>query len=106
MNEASNFSSAEPVTLKPGTKIYRIIDDSANPAGGYWSEKLPGSRAEWRGDYAVKPEWNTNGKYVEYTVPDGPGTQRVARHDGGADLEGSAFHLPAAASRSACRATP
>jgi hypothetical protein len=38
-NEAPNFNSAEPVTLKPGTKIYRIIDDGANPAGGYWNRK-------------------------------------------------------------------
>jgi hypothetical protein len=71
-DEAKNFNSAEPVTLKPGTKVYRVIDDSSNPAGGYWTEKLPGSRAEWRSDLAVN-EWNTNGKYVEYTVPEGPG---------------------------------
>src|SRR6266850_2044416 len=71
--QAPNFNSAEPVTLKPGTKIYRVIDDSSNPAGGYWTEKLPGSRAEWRSDLAVSSEFNANGKYVEYTVPEGPG---------------------------------
>lgn len=91
---AANFTSAEPVTLKPGTKIYRIIDDEANPAGSYWSEKLPASRAEWRGDYAVKPGWNTNGKYVEYTVPDGPGLNVWRGATAAQDLEGSAFHLP------------
>jgi hypothetical protein len=91
---AANFNSVEPVTLKPGTKIYRIIDDSANPAGSYWSERLPASRAEWRGDYAVKPEWNTNGKYVEYTVPDGPGLNVWRGPTAAQDLTGSGFHLP------------
>jgi hypothetical protein len=34
-SEARNFTSAEPVTLKPGSKIFRIIDDSSNPAGDF-----------------------------------------------------------------------
>ena len=92
--EARNFNSAEPVTLQPGTKIYRIVDDSANPAGAYWSETLPASRAEWRGDYAVKTDWNTNGKYVEYTVPEGPGLNVWRGAAAAQPLEGSGFHLP------------
>jgi hypothetical protein len=92
--EARSFNSAEPVTLPPGTKIYRIIDDSANPAGGYWSETLPSSRAQWRGDYAVKTDWNTNGKFVEYTVPDGPGLNVWRGPAAAQPLEGSGFHLP------------
>lgn len=92
--EAPNFSSAEPVTLPPGSKIYRIVDDSSNPAGGYWSDKLPSGRAEWRADYAVKADWNTNGKYVEYTVPEGPGLNVWKGPSAGQNLKGYDAHLP------------
>ena len=60
------------VRLKPGDKIYRIIGDSNNPAGSYWARELPVSRADWRERFAVLSSWNSNGKYVEYTVPPGP----------------------------------
>jgi len=93
-SEARNFTSAEPVTLKPGTKIFRIIDDSSNPAGGYWSEQLPDNRAGWRGEYAVKTEWNTNGKYVEYTVPSGSGLNAWRGETAPQQLQGSDFYLP------------
>jgi hypothetical protein len=92
--QAPDFNSAEPVTLKPGTKIYRVIDDSSNPAGGYWAEKVPGSRAEWRSDFAVKNDWNTNGKYVEYTVPEGPGLNVWRGETAAQQLRGSDFYLP------------
>lgn len=92
--QAANFNSAEPVTLKPGTKIYRVIDDSSNPAGPYWSEKLPGSRAEWRGDYAVRSDFNANGKYVEYTVPEGPGLNVWRGGTAAQPLEGTGFYYP------------
>src|SRR6266850_546855 len=93
-SETRNFNSAEPVTLAPGKKIYRIIDDSSNPAGGYWSESLPANRAEWRGNYAVKTDWNTNGKYVEYTVPEGPGLNVWRGETSAQQLQGSNFYLP------------
>jgi hypothetical protein len=93
-DHARNFNSAEPVTLPPGTKIYRVIDDRANPAGGYWSEKLPASRAEWRRDYAVKTDFNTNGKYVEYTVPEGPGLKVWRGETAAQQIEGTSFYLP------------
>jgi hypothetical protein len=91
---ARNFTSAEPVTLKPGTKLYRIIDDPERAAGAYWSESLPASRAQWRADYAVKTDWNTNGRYIEYIVPDGPGLNVWRGPAAAQDLIGSGFHLP------------
>lgn len=81
------------MALKPGTKIYRVIDDSSNPAGGYWSETLPTSRAEWRSDFAIKNDLNTNGKYVEYTVPDGPGLNVWRGEAAAQQLKGANFHL-------------
>jgi len=71
-SEAANFVEAQPVTLKEGTKLYRVIDKdkpwTAN--GGYWTtDPLPASKAEWRSGYAVLEDWNNNGAHVEYTVP-------------------------------------
>jgi hypothetical protein len=57
--------------LAPGTKIYRVIDDASASNGGYWSDSVPSSKAQWRSGYAVLEDWNKNGKYVEYTVPEG-----------------------------------
>lgn len=87
----ANFSTAEPDILPPGTKIYRIVDEAANPAGSYWATELPSSKAGWRGDYAVKDSWNDNGYFTEYTVPEGEGLkvwrgktagQEYREHDG------------------------
>lgn len=69
----ANFSDARPDVLPPGTKLYRILDEQANPAGAYWATALPESKAGWRGNYAVKDSWNDNGYYTEYTVPPGDG---------------------------------
>lgn len=69
-SQAPNFVSAEGVTLNPGDKVYRIIDDPAKAGGGYWARELPNNMAEWRSDYAVKPAWNDNGLYAEHTVTD------------------------------------
>ena len=66
--QAPNFVYANPVTLDPGEKIYRIIDDPANAGGGYWARELPPSLSDWRSGYAVRPEWNSNGLYTEHTI--------------------------------------
>ena len=68
--EAPNFTSAQAVNKPLGTKLYRAIDNPKSAAGSYWSDRLPESMSDWRSDYAVKPEWNQNGSYVEYTVTD------------------------------------
>ena len=72
-SDAPNFTDARNITLAPGTKIYRIIDDGSNPAGSYWAFSVPASEAEWRAGNAVLDNWNNDGKYVEYEVPPGPG---------------------------------
>jgi hypothetical protein len=92
--EAANFNSAEPITLPPGTKLYRVIEDPAKGAGGYWSETLPTGRAEWRRDYAVLEQWNGNGQYVEYTVPDGPGLKVWRGETAAQQYDGMNFYLP------------
>ncbi|NML15042.1 DUF6861 domain-containing protein [Azohydromonas caseinilytica] len=93
-SHAVNFNTAEPVVLKPGTKLYRVIDQKSNPAGSYWSEELPRSRAQWRSDLAVKNDWNNNGSYVEYTVPAGDGLKVWRGSAAAQSLEGTDRYLP------------
>lgn len=45
-------------------------------------------------NYAVKTGWNTNGKYVEYTVPEGPGLNVWRGEAAAQQLEGPNFNLP------------
>lgn len=37
----------------------------------YWAESLPANKTEWRRGFAVLEDWNKNGSYIEYTVPEG-----------------------------------
>lgn len=67
--EAPNFQSAQPVDLPPGTTLFRVVDDSSNPSGSYWATSLPADEDSWRSECAVKPEWNSDGKMMAYTVP-------------------------------------
>jgi len=67
--EAPNFQSAQPVDLPPGTTLFRVVDDNSNPAGSYWATSLPADEDSWRSECAVKPEWNSDGKMMAYTVP-------------------------------------
>ena len=53
-------------------KLYRIIDPSNEAAGIFWisESEFKGikDRDNWRKYFAVKPEWNQNGWYVEYEI--------------------------------------
>ena len=52
-----------------------------NAAGGAWwiseaefkslMNRKQGAKDEWRKRFAILPDWNQDGKYVEYTVPPG-----------------------------------
>ncbi|RMG54540.1 MAG: hypothetical protein D6717_09415, partial [Gammaproteobacteria bacterium] len=94
--EYVNFIAAEPVRLKPGTKIYRVVDEAAYDDGGWWAFELPKNKTEWRRNYAVKDSWNDNGYYVEYEVPEGglkvwKGPAAGQRYE---SVDGSDFYLP------------
>lgn len=79
------------------TKMYRIVDPSNEAAGMFWiSEaefKAIKNRDEWRSKFAVKPEWNQNGWFVEYEVKAGE-TLPVWRGPAASQkLEGTTYYL-------------
>jgi hypothetical protein len=61
--------------IKGPAKLYRVIDPSNEGAGIFWMTeaefKAIKNRDEWRSKFAVKPEWNQNGWFVEYEVKAG-----------------------------------
>lgn len=73
-DELATFKGTpKPIELKPGQKIYRVIDADCNPNGSYWSlDPPPQNEAAWRSGRAVKNDWNSDGMYVEKVVgPEG-----------------------------------
>jgi hypothetical protein len=58
--QTPNFETAQPVTVPPGTTLYRVIDDPAKAAGGYWTPDLPTTEDAWRQSCAVGT-WNKGG---------------------------------------------
>jgi hypothetical protein len=58
-----------PTRLKPGEKIYRVLDRSRpNPLGLWWTHELPPNGRVWREECAVLEDWSKNGLYAEMTV--------------------------------------
>jgi hypothetical protein len=66
-----------PTTIPPGTTLYRIVDPTSKDNSICWMtetefRKLK-SKDDWRRRFAVWANWNSNGEFVTYTVPPGPG---------------------------------
>lgn len=71
------FHTMNPVTIAPGTKIYRIVDPKSKDNSICWMteaefRKLK-SKDDWRRKFAVWANWNSNGEFIAYTVPPGSG---------------------------------
>jgi len=71
------FHTMNAVTIPPGTKIFRIVDPKSKDNSICWMteaefRKLK-SKDNWRRRFAVWENWNSNGEFVTYTVPQGPG---------------------------------
>lgn len=98
------FHSMKASTIPPGTKLYRIVDPTSKDNSICWMReeeflKLK-SKSDWRKRFAVWAHWNSNGEYITYTVPDGPGlnvwegiTASQKLKDTGYVLEGGAVQL-------------
>lgn len=69
------FHKLEPVTLPPGTVLYRVIDPNSADNRICWMRKdefdLIKNKADWRDRFAVWAHWNGNGEFVTYSVPPG-----------------------------------
>jgi len=63
----------KPIVLKPGTRIYRVVEDQGSAQGRFWAYDLPESKELWRKGFAVKLPWNKNGYFIEYLIPEGKG---------------------------------
>jgi hypothetical protein len=65
------------MTIPPGTKLYRIVDPTSKDNSICWMTeaefKTLKSKDDWRRRFAVWAHWNSNGEYVTYIVPPGPG---------------------------------
>lgn len=70
---AQNFQTAQPVTVPPGTTLYRFYDPALNGAGCYWSSNVFDSEEAWREACAVKPEWPNKGQLIAAGVVQPPG---------------------------------
>jgi uncharacterized Zn-binding protein involved in type VI secretion len=66
--ETPSFETAQPVSVPPGTTLYRVIDDPAKAAGGYWTPDLPSSETAWRQSCAVG-NWNSGSLLAIAQVP-------------------------------------
>jgi hypothetical protein len=64
-----------PDVIKGPAKLYRVVDPSGEGAGIFWMTeeefKALKNRDEWRERFAVKPDWNQNGWFVEYEIKAG-----------------------------------
>jgi hypothetical protein len=71
------FNTMRPMTIPPGTKLYRIVDPTSKDNSICWMTeaefKQLKSKDDWRRRFAVWAHWNSNGEFVTYTVPPGPG---------------------------------
>lgn len=71
------FHTMRPVTIPPGTTLYRVVDPTSKDNSICWMteaefRKLK-SKDDWRRRFAVWTNWNSNGEFITYTVPPGPG---------------------------------
>ncbi|WP_460825061.1 hypothetical protein [Massilia solisilvae] len=83
--------------IRGPAKLYRIVDPSNEGAGMFWiSEeafKALKNRDEWRSKFAVKPDWNQNGWFVEYEVKAGE-TLHVWRGPAASQkIDGTSYYL-------------
>jgi hypothetical protein len=71
------FHTMHPMTIPPGTKIYRIVDPTSKDNSICWMTEAEfmklKSKDDWRRRFAVWANWNSNGEFITYTVPPGPG---------------------------------
>jgi hypothetical protein len=91
------FHTMRAVTLPPGTTLYRIVDPTSKDNSICWMTKAEfdklKSKDDWRRRFAVWAHWNSNGEFVTYTVPPGPGLNVWEGITGSQQLDRSKYVL-------------
>lgn len=76
-NAHETFNTIQAITIPAGTKLYRIVDPTSFDNSICWMSEAEFKslklKDEWRRRFAVWANWNSNGEYIVYTVPPGPG---------------------------------
>lgn len=94
---ARNGGGIRPDVISGPAKLYRIIDPSNEGAGVFWiSEaefKAIKDRDEWRSKFAIKPEWNQNGWFVEYEIKAGENLPVWRGPAASQELDGTNYYL-------------
>lgn len=76
-NAHETFNTIEAKIIPPGTTLYRVIDPKSADNSICWMSKEEfdrlKSKDDWRRRFAVWSNWNSNGEFVTYVVPPGPG---------------------------------
>lgn len=76
-NAHETFNTIEAKIIPPGTTLYRVIDPKSADNSICWMSKEEfdklKSKDDWRRRFAVWANWNSNGEFVTYVVPPGPG---------------------------------
>lgn len=76
-NAHETFHTMEPMTIPPGTTLYRIVDPTSKDNSICWMTEAEflslKTKDDWRRRFAVWAHWNANGEFVTYKVPPGPG---------------------------------
>jgi len=86
-----------PDTIAGPATLYRIIDPSNEGAGIFWVSEAEfraiKNREEWRRKFAVKPEWNQNGWFVEYEIRAGENLPVWRGPAASQELDGTNYYL-------------
>ena len=84
-------------SIKGPAKLYRVVDPSNEGGGIFWMTekefKEIKNRDQWRERFAVKPDWNQNGWFVEYEVKAGEELKVWRGPAASQKLEGTDDHL-------------
>ena len=94
---AAHKGGMRAAAISGPAKLYRIVDPSNEAAGFFWISEAEfkgiKDRDNWRKYFAVKPEWNQNGWYVEYEILDGEKLSVWRGPASSQKLEGTNYYL-------------
>jgi hypothetical protein len=93
---ANTFQGAsyDEVVLAQETKMYRVVNDTSNPSGGFWTREKPAGPLQSQLDSALLPEWKLVDPAAPLKVTDRQATHYVeaTMPKGTTIFEGAAGH--------------